>query len=109
MNINSLVISTLQPLNVPVVFLTYSGDARPYITFLEIDQRSAFDSDDEEKNTNHSIQVDIFHTSNYVDLVDSVKQNMIAAGFTRSSERDFYETDTRLYHKVIRFSYYEEV
>jgi hypothetical protein len=109
MNLNNLILSTLQPLNVPVSFLTYVGTVRPYIVFYELDQRSAFNSDDTEKATGHSIQVDIFHTGNYNSLVDLVKEKMIAACFTRSNEQDFYETDTKLYHKVLRFSYYEEV
>jgi hypothetical protein len=108
MNLNSLIINTLQSLNVSVSFLTYTGTARPYIVFYELDQRSAFDGDDTETNTNHSIQVDIFHAGNYVSLAESVKQKMIAAGFSRTNEQDFYESDTHLYHKVIRFSYYEE-
>jgi cation transport regulator ChaC len=109
MNLNSLIINTLQPLNVPVAFLVYTGTTRPYITFLELDQRSAFDCDDEEKETGHTIQVDVFHTGNYNSLVESVKQKLKEVGFTRTNEQDFYETDTKLYHKVIRFSYYEEV
>lgn len=109
MNLNSLIFNTLKPLNVPVSFLTYAGTTRPYIVFYEIDQRSTLNADDEEKETGHSIQVDVFHTGNYNSLVDQVKQLMIAAGFSRSSEQDFYETDTKLYHKVLRFSYYEEV
>jgi hypothetical protein len=109
MNLNSLIINTLKPLKIPVEFITYIGTARPYITFLELDQRSALNCDDEEKQTSHSIQINIFHTGNYVSLVESVKQKMIAAGFKRTNEQDFYETDTKLYHKVIRFSYYEEV
>lgn len=109
MNLNNLILNTLQPLNVPVAFLNYTGTDRPYIRFLELDQRSALDCDDEEKETGHAIQVDVFHTENYNNLVDQVKQKLKEVGFTRSSEQDFYETDTKLYHKVIRFSYYEEV
>jgi hypothetical protein len=109
MNLNNLILSTLQPLNVPISFLTYSGTLRPYIVFYELDQRSAFNSDDTEKATGYSIQVDVFHTGNYNSLVDSVKEKMNVAGFTRTNEQDFYEADTKLYHKVIRFSYYEEV
>jgi hypothetical protein len=85
----------------------YTGTTRPYITFLEIDQRSSLDCDDEEKETSHSIQVDVFHTGNYNSLVESVKQKLKEVGFTRSNEQDFYESDTHLYHKVIRFSYFE--
>jgi len=105
MNLNSLIINTLQPLNVPVDFLTYTGTTRPYITFLELDQRAALNSDDEESETSHFIQVDVFHSGNYHTLVDQVKQALKGVGFTRTSEYDFYETDTKLFHKVIRFSF----
>jgi hypothetical protein len=109
MNLNSLIINTLKPLNVPVAFLNYTGTEKPYIRFYELDQRSALDADDEEQVSGHSIQLDIFHTGNYNSLVESVKNLLKSVGFRRTNEQDFYETDTNLYHKVIRFSYYEEV
>jgi len=108
MNFNSLIIDTLKPLGVPVSFLTYTGESRPYIVFQELDQRSSFDSDDVEEITNHFIQLDVFHTGNYTSLVESVKASLKAIGFTRQSEQDLYEPDTKLYHKVLRFNYFIE-
>jgi hypothetical protein len=37
-----------------------------------------------------------------------VKQLMKEAGFRRTTETDLYEPDTKIYHKVLRFSYVEE-
>mgnify|MGYP007062995591 CR=1 len=35
MNINKLIIDTLKPLNIPTVFIKYTGSATTYITFVE--------------------------------------------------------------------------
>lgn len=109
MSISSLIIDTLKPLGAPVSFLAYAGTSRPYIVFYEIDQRAGFTSDNAETITEYIMQVDVFHTGNYNSLVYSVKQSMHDAGFRRMNEYDFFEADTKLYHKVLRFSYFEEV
>lgn len=109
MSINSLIINTLNPLGMPVAFLIYSGTVRPYLVFNVIDERSHFLADNVEKATEYTVQVDVYHTGNYTSQVDAVKQAMIAAGFSRLSEYDLYEPDTAIYHKAIRFFYYEEV
>lgn len=109
MSINSLIANALKPLGAPVSFLTYMGTAHPYIVFNAIDERSHFLADNAEQATEYTVQIDVFNTGNYESLVESVKQAMIAAGFTRLNEYDLYEPDTKLFHKAIRFFYYEEV
>lgn len=108
MSLNSLIINTLEPTGVPVEFQDYSGSANTYITFFEYNQMSALNADDEEKKTSHSIQVDVWSKGNYLALVKQVKQLMNQAGFRRNYETEFYEKETKIFHKVLRFSYFTE-
>lgn len=109
MSINSIILNALKDVGVPVSFQTYSGTATTYITFFEYNQYPNLVADDEEIRTNHSIQVDIWSNGNYFALADKVKAALKAADFVRTFETDLYETETKTYHKVMRFSYVEEV
>lgn len=106
MNLNKLIIDTLSPL-VLTLFQTYSGSIFPHITFFEVNQQSALNADDEEELTTHSLQVDVWSLGDYTSLVEQVKTSLIAIGFTRSFETEFYENDTKIYHKVLRFNFVE--
>jgi hypothetical protein len=106
MSLNSLIITTLKPL-APTFFLTYSGSVFPHITFFEFNQQSALNADDEEDLTAHSIQVDIWSKDDYTNLVIQVKNSLNVIGFRRTNETEFYENDTKIYHKVLRFNFVE--
>jgi hypothetical protein len=106
MSLNKLIIDTLSPLGVPVSFQRYTGTATTYITFFEFNQRPALNADDTEQNTQHSIQVDIWSKGDYTTLVQQVKDALNGVGFFRTSEAEFYEDDTKIFHKVIRFNYF---
>ncbi|ESU71108.1 hypothetical protein T260_15120 [Geobacillus thermopakistaniensis] len=108
MSLNKLIIDTLKPIGVPVAFQTYSGTATTYITFFEYNQFSALNADDEEQQTAHFIQVDVWSKGDYTAIVQQVKDLMTAAGFRRTFETELYEPDTKIFHKVLRFSYVEE-
>ncbi|KIP21135.1 hypothetical protein JV16_01629 [Anoxybacillus ayderensis] len=105
MSLNKMIIDTLKHVGVPVAFQTYSGTATTYITFFEYNQFSALNADDEEQQTAHFIQVDVWSKGDYTSIVQQVKERMIAAGFRRTSEVDLFEEETKTYHKAIRFSY----
>lgn len=103
MNLNSLIISALAPTKVPVDFLKYRGSLTTYITFFEYNQQGVLYGDDEEIKTRHSLQVDIYSKGNYLSLVEQVKTLLKGIGFIRNFETEFYEDDTQIYHKVLRF------
>jgi hypothetical protein len=105
MSLNKLIIDTLKPIGVPVAFQTYSGTATTYITFFEYNQFSALNADDEEQQTAHFFQVDVWSKGDYTSIVQQVKDRMTAAGFRRTTETELYEPDTKIYHKALRFSY----
>lgn len=102
---NALIKNTLSPLGVPVEFQTYSGVAPVYITFFEYNQRSALNADDQEIKTAHSIQIDIWSKGDYTELTKMVKEKLIAVGFRRIMETEFYEPEVKIYQKTIRFNY----
>lgn len=105
MSINSLIISTLSPLNIPVKLLNYSGNETTYITFFEFNQMAHINADDEEQSTRYSIQIDIFSEGNYMNIVKQTKDLLKSVGFIRTSEAEEYDPSSGRYHKVIRLRY----
>lgn len=106
--INKLIIDVLKPLGVPIAFQKYSGKSSTYVTFHEyLASGEAFD-DDHESYTGHYIQVDVWSKEDYDLIVKNIKTTLLESGFKRLDEADFYETDTGLYHKGLRFFYLEE-
>jgi len=107
MEINKIVLDALAPVGVPVAFQKYSGTENTYITFHEYLQNGEDFSDDQEDQTGHYIQIDIWSKTDYTALVTTVKSLLLATGFHRLNEADFYEPDTGIYHKGLKFFYLE--
>lgn len=105
MNLNRLIRDTLTPLGVPVSFANYNLTADTYIVFIEYNQASRMNADDEELLTKHFFQVDVFSKGNYLQLVKDVKQRMKEAGFGRMFESETYEEEMKMYRKILRFNY----
>lgn len=108
MSINKLIIDTLKFLNIPVKPHTYTGDESTYITFFEYLEQGENFADDEEEVTGHYIQLDIWSKSNVLKIAKEVKEKLIEVGFTRRSEFEDYEPDTKLFRRCIRFFYENE-
>ena len=106
--INKKVIDALKPLAVAIGFQKYSGKESTYITFHEYLASGEEFEEDQESFTGHYIQVDVWSKEDYGILVKNIKVRLLEAGFKRIDEADFYETDTGLYHKGMRFFYLEE-
>ena len=66
-------------------------------------------SDDEEESILHTIQVDIWSREDKWQLKKEVKKLMKENDFGYVEGQDFFETDTQIYHKAMRFNYVEEV
>ncbi|MCM3761036.1 hypothetical protein M3212_09590 [Alkalihalobacillus oceani] len=109
MNINKIIFTALQDVGVPVSFQHYRGQTFPYITFFTYLEKGEQHADDKEKITGYYVQVDIWSKDDYTDLASTVHQKMLAAGFTKRSYYDFYETDVGVYHKAMRFQFNKEV
>lgn len=106
--INKLIMDTLRPVNVSVSFQKSSSTTFPYITFFEYLEQGEAYSDDVERNTGHYIQVDIWAKEDYTILAEQVILALEQAGFKRQSSQDLYESSSEIYHKAIRFFYFEE-
>lgn len=105
---NDKITTALKPTGVPVSFQFYGGDESTYITFFEYNQMGVVFAEDSEERTRRSIQVDVWSKGNYKALVAQVKELLSAKGFVRNSENEFYERETRTFHKALRF-YYERI
>jgi len=108
MNLNQLILNTLNDVGSPVDYMSYSGSERTYITFFEYDQGAGLEADDKEQSTAHYIQIDIYSPGNFLSIVKNVKRKMKQAGFKKNFETEMYENDTKLYHKVLRFYFISE-
>lgn len=105
MNLNRLIIDTLKPLGVPVSAATYNNTANTYIVFVEYNQASRMNVNDEEYITKHFFQVDVFSKGNYLDLVNQTRKKMKAAGFRRMFESETFDDDMKMFRKIMRFNY----
>lgn len=103
--INNKVIEALKSLNVPVSFQKYNGKESTYITFFNYLEQGEQYADNEEKVTGYYIRIDVWSKNDYTELVENVKNAMKAAGFIRTSAADLFESDTKIYHKAMRFFY----
>lgn len=102
--INSTIMTALKDIGIPVVSQNQSGSP-PYITFFCYNEQGELWAENVEIATGYYVQVDIWSKTDYTSLAESVKTAMEAAGFKRTTARDLFEPDTRIYHKAIRFVY----
>lgn len=105
MRMNPLIISTLEPTNVPVAFRVYKGEKTTYIRFFEVVDVSRLHADDELKATQKTMQIDIFSDKNYEDLIEKVKELMKEAGFLWAGGREVPDPESDLYHYVLTYNY----
>jgi hypothetical protein len=103
MSINKDVLAALKDIGVPVRFQNYTGKANTYITFFTYLDKPEQHADDAELTTGHYVQVDVWSKGDYTDLVNTIHQKMLDAGFTKQNFYDLYEQDLGIYHKAMRF------
>lgn len=65
--------------------------------------------DDDEVTMNYVIQVDVWSKEDHEGIVKEIKKIMKKNEFTHIDSVDLFETDTKIYHKAMRFNYYKEV
>lgn len=82
----------------------------PRITFFEIDNSDVAFADDTAYAADVPVQVDVWSKGSTSAIAGEVDETMKALGFARIGASDFYETDTLVYHKALRFrGQFEEV
>jgi hypothetical protein len=82
----------------------------PYITFFEVSNSETESSDDEEYADDIEIQVDIWQKEgSTIPIAKEVQRVLRKLGFVHNAMPDMYESDTKIFHKAIRFSIIKEV
>lgn len=75
----------------------------PRITFFEVDNRDRDFADDRSIASLVVVQIDVWSKGSTSVIAGEVDKTMKALGFTRSSSPDFYEEETKIFHKAMRF------
>ena len=96
---------------IPVSFLRYTGKSTTYITYQEIQGDTSFSADDELQAYVTYYDFDIYSKSNYLNIIESVKEILGANGWEwqpSMTSQDLYEDDTGYYHKTLCFAKIKE-
>ena len=101
MTVDSLIVSALSSLSLPVYADVYLGDETDYITFNYADERPALRADDTDIYDETAIQVHYFTKSNPDTTKKAIRRLLRASGFTIISTSQFYEDDTKYRHVVV--------
>lgn len=104
---NQFIMDTLAPTNIPIEYQDYTGSGSQYIRFFYLPQVD-FQADDDERYNVIYVQVDYFTIGNPNPIAKQIKKLMKQAGFKKNHEHEDYETDTKLFHYILRFYYIEE-
>ena len=99
---NKLIIDTLSTIGLPVAYQHYTDDKPSFIRFSYLPQDDD-SADDDEFRTTHYVQVDYFTPGNTQSVRKQIKELMKKAGFKKNFEHEVYETDTKLFHVILRF------
>lgn len=84
-------------------YIHATSPVEPYIEYEFYDEDGAVWEEGKEISTNFYLQVDIFSKGSFENLANIVKEKMINAGFERGKAADLYESNTKLFHKAMRF------
>ena len=108
-NINKLVMETLSSLPVPVYFSARREVQPPFVLFAINDERGSAFWDDEEHEITYKVTINIFTTTNYIELKNKIVSLMKGAGFFRESiPQVIFQEDIGVYNQPMFFSFYRE-
>lgn len=99
---------TVDDVEIPVSFVYYSGHSNSYITYNNTTTGDTFYGDDNLEHYVETYDFDIYSKSNYLKIVESVKNLLEANGFIwqpSMTSADLYEEDTGYFHKTLGFAY----
>lgn len=91
--------------SIPVEFLRYRGNLKTYITYQEINNEPELEADDKVLYSASMYDFDVYSDGNYLKIIQELKNKMIKNEFLWIEDsQDFYEEETKLYHKTITFA-----
>ena len=91
---------------IPVARVKYTGSAKKYVVYSEIDNRAGYfaDGTDNEAVATYYINVYVYNGS-FTAIVKAVKKKLKDAGYVwQGDSSDMYEEDTKYFHKAITFA-----
>lgn len=89
---------------IPFAHLKYSGKEKTYIVWTITREDPIFSSDDEITYSEVEVDIDIYSDSNYLNILNSVKNKMKENEWTWVGDSlEDYEEETKLYHKTSTF------
>lgn len=92
-------------LGVPVAHLKYKGNSKKYVVWTIINEEPLFSYEDDIQYSKVTVDIDIYSDSNYLNVMSSIKNIMKQNEWTwEEDSSEFYENDTKLYHKTCTFS-----
>jgi hypothetical protein len=92
-------------LDVPVAHLKYKGNSKKYVVWTIINEEPLFSYEDDIQYSKVTVDIDIYSDSNYLNVMSSIKNIMKQNEWTwEEDSSEFYENDTKLYHKTCTFS-----
>jgi len=87
-----------------------NAEQYPRITFFEVDNVEAAFADDSAYASDVFVQVDVWSKGSTSAIAGEVDETLKGLGYSRTRAPDFYEEETRVYHKAMRYRrQFEEV
>ncbi|MDP4146118.1 MAG: hypothetical protein Q8936_16780 [Bacillota bacterium] len=83
----------------------YNSKLNTHVTFILLYDRATEYSDDEETGAVNTVQIDVWSKDDYeaMQKKNDIKKLMKDTDFGYIDGRDFYEDDTKIYHKALRY------
>ncbi|MCY9764934.1 DUF3168 domain-containing protein, partial [Paenibacillus alvei] len=75
----------------------------PYVTFMELTNFDKDYADDQAFTSEIHYQVDVWSKSDTGPSTNEVNKTMEALGFVRTGANDRYDTEAKLYRKILRY------
>jgi hypothetical protein len=82
---------------------TSNATEYPRITFFEVVNRDSEFADDQSIASEIVMQIDVWSKGSTSAIAKEIDKTMKELGYFRMSAPDFYEEDTKVYHKAMRF------
>lgn len=108
-DINSYVLETLKPLDIPVYFVSRKEVTPPLVIFNTTGERGVKFWDDEEMMVKYKVSINIFSRDNFIPYKKQILDLMKKAGFKRTDIPEcIYQEDSDLYNQPMFFEIIEE-
>lgn len=89
------------------IFFHFPDDANvatfPRVTYFELDNIGNLFADNTEYGSEIDYQVDVWHSASTTAIALQVDTIMTGLGFARIAAPDLYESDTKKFHKAMRY------